>query len=215
MKEKIIIRKKWIRSLILIFAVTLIASMGTVSTVSAKAKSKWAQAYLKVIASENKKNSGLTYNLIYFNNDSIPELVAGYDYYWVSMYTYSGGKTYELMDSWAYGSMGNAGYSYLPKKNVLYNTNSDYAGAVVYTTYMRMKNNKMTDIYKKPLYLSYLKNMNESPWSAGNYLKNPVYYYGNKKISKAKYDKYQIKGNYKTIKGKYTYAKMKSILNKK
>ena len=33
-----------------------------------------------------------TYSLIYFNNDSIPELVVGLDGYWVSMYTYDKSK---------------------------------------------------------------------------------------------------------------------------
>ena len=32
--------------------------------------------------------------------------------------------------------MGNAGYEYSPKKNSLRNYNNDYAGAIVYTTYM-------------------------------------------------------------------------------
>ena len=40
------------------------------------------------------------------------------------------------MDHWGYGAMGNAGYEYSPKKNSLRNYNADYAGAIVYTTYM-------------------------------------------------------------------------------
>lgn len=35
--------------------------------------------------------------------------------------------------------MGNAGYEYAPKKNSLRNYNSDYAGAILYTTYMEVK----------------------------------------------------------------------------
>ncbi len=34
--------------------------------------------------------------------------------------------------------MGNAGYEYIPKANRIRNYNSDYAGAIRYTTYMAM-----------------------------------------------------------------------------
>ena len=42
------------------------------------------------------------------------------------------------MDGWRYGVMGNAGYEYQPGKNRLRNYNNDYAGAIVYATYMEM-----------------------------------------------------------------------------
>ncbi len=76
------------------------------------------------------------YGLVYFDNDATPELVVGKKGYWTSLYTYRDGRVYTLMDSWAYGAMGNAGYEYSPKKNSLRNYNSDYAGAIMYTTYM-------------------------------------------------------------------------------
>ena len=58
---------------------------------------------MKIIKKMNKedkareKNSYMdndfyTYSLIYFNKDSIPELVVGLDGYWVSMYTYDKSK---------------------------------------------------------------------------------------------------------------------------
>ena len=40
------------------------------------------------------------YNLIYFNDDDIPELVVGVNGYYTSLYTYSDGKVYTLMDHW-------------------------------------------------------------------------------------------------------------------
>ena len=75
------------------------------------------------------------YDLIYFNEDNIPELVVSTGAF-VSMYTYKEGCLYTLMDHWAYGAMGNAGYEYSPKKNSLRNYNTDFAGALLYTTYM-------------------------------------------------------------------------------
>ena len=82
------------------------------------------------------ENDGeLEYDLIYFNEDDIPELVVSTGAF-VSMYTYKEGCLYTLMDHWAYGAMGNAGYEYSPKKNSLRNYNTDFAGALLYTTYM-------------------------------------------------------------------------------
>lgn len=78
----------------------------------------------------------LGYDLIYFDEDDIPELVLGLSGYYVSMYTYHDGKVYTLMDYWGYGAGGNGGYEYCPGKNSLRNFDADFAGAIVYTTYM-------------------------------------------------------------------------------
>lgn len=94
-------------------------------------------AYKEIIESlSDDENVG--FNLIYFNDDDIPELVAGHDGYYQSLYTFSDGNVYTLMDQWAYGAMGNTGYAYVPEANSLKNYNSDYAGLVGYTTYMAM-----------------------------------------------------------------------------
>ena len=50
------------------------------------------------------------------------------------------------MDHWAYGAMGNAGYEYAPRKNNIRNCNSDYAGAILYTTYMEISGSYTLDI---------------------------------------------------------------------
>ncbi len=80
----------------------------------------------------------MMYDLIDFDGDDIPELVAGVNGFYTSLYTYSGGTVYTVMDGWRYGVMGNAGYEYQPGKNRLRNYNNDYAGAIVYATYMEM-----------------------------------------------------------------------------
>lgn len=87
---------------------------------------------------ELENNSAMTYDLIYFDEDNVPELVAGRPGYGVSLYTYHDGRLYTLMDNWAYGAAGNAGYEYAPKKNNLRNYNADFAGLILYTTYMSM-----------------------------------------------------------------------------
>ncbi len=85
---------------------------------------------------EDENAPELKFNLIYFDDDEIPELVTGVNGYYMSLYTFQGGTVYCLMDDWGYGAMGNAGYEYSPKKNSLRNYNADYAGALMYTTYM-------------------------------------------------------------------------------
>ena len=78
----------------------------------------------------------ITYSLVYFDEDQIPELAADQKGYYISLYTYKDGTVSVLMDKWSYGAMGNAGYEYAPGKNSLRNYNTDYAGAILHTTYM-------------------------------------------------------------------------------
>lgn len=86
------------------------------------------------------------YDLIYFDEDDIPELVAGVSGYYTSLYTYSNGKVYLVMDRWAYGAGGNTGYYYVPKKNSLRNWDQDGAGAILYTTYMTISKQHTMDV---------------------------------------------------------------------
>lgn len=95
---------------------------------------------------ELEGTAGKEYNLIYFDEDDIPELVAGVEGYSISLYTYNDGKVYTLMDHWAYGAMGNMGYEYSPGKNSMRNYNNDFAGAVLYTTYMAVSDQYTMDL---------------------------------------------------------------------
>lgn len=106
----------------------------------------WQEAYAAVgRLRELEKTAEVGYDLIYFDEDEIPELAAGVRGYEVSLYTYDNGTVYTLMDGWPYGAMGNAGYEYSPGKNSLRNYNSDQAGAVLYTTYMAVGKNHVLD----------------------------------------------------------------------
>lgn len=188
---------------------------------------QWAAAYLETVRAlnqEDKKRKSqdqpefmpfqpYTYSLIYFDGDKIPELVAGLDGYWVSMYTYDPdeGNVYTVMDQWGYGAMGNAGYEYLPKKNCLRNYNSDFAGAVMRTYYGKMKNHEivcrreLTQMFYKD------KNKNHMP-DEDEYTDQPVYYCGSKKISKKQFLSYLKKGKFQDIKGNMTYEQISKKL---
>lgn len=211
--------KKKKRYLFLVVAMLIMCSMSSLTANAAsKSTTAWKQAYLKTINKLNKESgaSSYKYDLIYFNKDIIPELVVGESGCCVSMYTYSPAKkkVYTLMDRKIYGAGGNLGYSYLPKKNILYNLCNSSAGAVQYLTYMTMKNNKLVSKYAKELCVKRFvdKNKNGYP-DPGEMTDKPIYYYGNKKISKSKFESMEVKGNYQMIQGSVSYKEMKARLS--
>ena len=166
--------KKFLKTAIT-FGIAISMALGSacyVNTASVEAAAKttsksWKKAYLKIVQDCNKKSkqeranhsskfisyTPYSYDLIYFNNDNIPELVVGKNGNWVSMYTYNTKtkKACALMEQWGYGVMGNTGYSYVPKKNYLYNLNNDYAGAVRNVYCMKIKNYKLVSRQQKRL----------------------------------------------------------------
>ncbi|MBD5540582.1 MAG: hypothetical protein HDR00_05210 [Lachnospiraceae bacterium] len=84
---------------------------------------------------ELESGGEMQYNLIYFDDDDIPELAVGVSGYYTSLYTYHDGTLYKVMERWPYGISGNAGYEFSPKKNSLRYL-SNYGGGVIrYLTY--------------------------------------------------------------------------------
>ncbi|RKM55271.1 hypothetical protein D6853_11165 [Butyrivibrio sp. X503] len=96
----------------------------------------YKEAYAQIAKTYNYAYDDLSFDLIYVDGDDIPELVVGNTGYWVSLYCFKDGHTCCLMNQWGYGAMGNAGYLYAKKGNVIYNGNADYAGSLYYNTYM-------------------------------------------------------------------------------
>ena len=80
----------------MIAGVLMLAFIGPVSGSTARCDAKtrkpWASGYKKIIKEYEAEFGGeelpLSYDLIYFNSDKIPELVVGQNGYWVAMYTY-------------------------------------------------------------------------------------------------------------------------------
>lgn len=97
----------------------------------------YREAYLAVGKLLDMESNGKAeYNLIYFDEDDIPELVVEPFSSMISMYTFHNGIIYTVIDGWGYGAGGNHGYEYSPGKNSLRNYNTDYAGLILFTTYM-------------------------------------------------------------------------------
>ncbi len=96
----------------------------------------YEDAYAQIAKLYYLSAEDVTYDLIYVDDDDIPELVAGKSGYYVSLYTFKNGHAHCHMHQWPYGAMGNAGYYYAPGKDLFTNTNFDQAGAIQYDTYM-------------------------------------------------------------------------------
>lgn len=90
----------------------------------------WQTAY-RTVAEQETWISG--YGLIDIDGDSIPELAAGTDGYFLRLYTYRGGALYKLKEG-AYGAGGNYGYEYLPGENTIRNVSSA-CGGLLWTLY--------------------------------------------------------------------------------
>lgn len=101
----------------------------------------YESAYEQVAKLYNLGSEDVTYDLIYVDDDDIPELVAGKNGYYVSLYTFKDGHVHCHMHHWTYGAMGNAGYYYSPGKNLFKNTNHDYAGAIEYDSFSSTREN--------------------------------------------------------------------------
>ncbi len=173
--------------------------------------SSYQEAYRAVSRLYDMEDSnGRTYDLIYVDGDDIPELAAGYNGYYVSLYTFDGGKVYTLMDDWGYGAMGNAGYEYVPGDNRLRNYNNDYAGAVLYTTFMTVAPQRRIDISAEITTLNFddvngngLPDESEME-SVGKYSVN---YMDGKEISEEEYASYN-QGEYVYIQGKMSLEEL-------
>jgi len=102
--------------------------------------------YLKIIE-EYESDSEIKYDLIYFNNDDIPDLVVDDVGYWVNLYLYNDGQVYNPIEMWPYGAGGNHGYDYTEKSGAIINYNTDYAGAILTKTIYVLNDNFELDAY--------------------------------------------------------------------
>lgn len=81
------------------------------------------------------RNNECKFSLIDYDGDEVLELVAKVNNS-ITMYTYKDGNAYKLIDNWEYGAGGNHGYEYASGKGVVRNYNTDYAGLIIYETYI-------------------------------------------------------------------------------
>ncbi len=176
----------------------------------------WQKAYLELLQAialgkTDVNNTELTYRLIYVDEDEIPELVVSRNGYFVWVFTYAPKGQFEdvkevnvILEDCGYGAMGNVGYYYLPKDNIIYNYNSDYAGAAGTTWYGYINENHQPD----SKYTIYFEDINMEDDS-----EECKYYFNGKEISKDLYETYKVDGNFKFIEGnKKAYEIVEEIM---
>lgn len=159
------------------------------AAVEPETKSKYAEEYIKIIdkfVAENH-NSEIKCDLIYFNNDDIPDLVI--DGSGLNLYMYKNGKVYTLMENEPYGVGGSKYFSYLEKKGAIYNYGNSYAGAISQIVIKVLNSKEEFDEFTiisegetlEPSDSMYEQVQKELDESAG-------YYYNGKKISEEEFN---------------------------
>lgn len=167
----------------------------------------YAQAYIDIINEyETEFPECRKYDMIYLDDDDVPELVADMNGYYVSVFTYDNGIVYTLMDDMGYGSHGCVGYEYLPRQNVVYCRYLEQ-GIIAHDWYMTVGNDhELYDYYEEDLSILSFQDKNENgrmdedeDFEGFNYC-----FYGNNEITEEEYDTYMIQGDYEYIYGTKT-----------
>lgn len=177
---------------------------------------QWKAAYANKVKELAAEDFDPLFALINLDDNDIPELVADYSGYGVSVFTWVDETLVAIMENWSYGAMGNHGYDYIPGGNVIRNYNSDQAGAIVNESYMKVNDaNELVDIYDETLSYWFFEDTNGNGIMDENepYSDEPYYYYGNTEITEEKYASYQIPGIYELITGDMSAEEILSQLN--
>ena len=147
------------------------------------------------------------------DGDDVPELAAGNDGYWVSLFTYADGKVYTVMDHAPYGAMGNAGYDYLPGHNCIHNSNADFAGMIRYETYMKINENHELETFRV-IQANYFDDKNGNrdvdEDEMDTYTGDGRFFIGDKEITAEEFAEYQ-KGDYLFINGAKTLDEITAV----
>lgn len=142
--------------------------------------SGWAQAYLNKMDEEAQYVAGWStwkYDLVFLDDDNIPELVSGPDDCWVSVYTWRDGQLHTMMDEWGYGTWGNYGYEYIEYAGIVWHRETQDAGAIDYSIYDKVNENYEWDTLMK-FRTDYYIDTNGNGWADGDdqYLEDGINY---------------------------------------
>lgn len=151
-------------------------------------------AYAEVIKQQKMNFGKICCELIYLNDDQIPELVVGpedgfpCDY---NLYSFGDGKLHTVEKGLGGGGAGGLGtYEYLPRRNVVRLCNAVDAGEKLYTYYARMNDSyELEDIYM--ICYEYIRE-DARDSSEEEYF----YYYEGQKISYEEYMTYEFSGEF-------------------
>ncbi|SDB43142.1 hypothetical protein SAMN02910298_02135 [Pseudobutyrivibrio sp. YE44] len=103
----------------------------------------WKDAYAQVVRICNLEGK-YKYNLIYLDEDDVPELVVDNEGYYLKLYSFKDGHSVPLANDFGYGAAGVVDYEYAPKKNCIRYSNSDYAGLICFLNYMSVHGSEVS-----------------------------------------------------------------------
>lgn len=187
----------------------------------------YAWAYIDVVKDYEEQHpySTCSYELIYFDEDDIPELAAGVNEYYLSLFMFDQGEVFTLMDDWPYGIKGNPGYEYLPGQNAMRYYYTEQAGAFRYEEYLTVwstpdgdSTHMLSFCYEDNLYIKFFNDENHNgQLDEGEDYDGEHFFYGREEITAKEYDAYQIHGDYVYIRGSKTAEEMidELLLHKK
>ena len=174
----------------------------------------WQDAYRFVAGLEDILYGEMVcYDLIYVDEDDVPELVVGNQTNpVVDLYTYEDGKVYRIIEDWRYRGYG-AGRElmrdYLPRGNRIYSLDL-YGGSMVYDEYIDSLDE--THHLKTEADTSTVFSDGEKPGES-----KQEHFIGDRQITEAENreylrDYYENKEQYKPIEGKYGYEEFAEVL---
>ncbi len=177
----------------------------------------YKEAYLEVVNELNTRYEGVewTYGLVDVDGKDAPELVACYPAT-ISLYTFADGKVYPVMEEQSYGITGHSEYMYLPGKNVIFTSDDEMAGAVVYETYCKIgEYHSLENYHNKPLYYTTWKDANGDGVPDDNEIGSETYYFfGNDELTKEQFDEYRFGEGYDLLYGEMSYDEIVAELTK-
>lgn len=157
----------------------------------------WMEAYVDKMTECMQEDPESSFELIYVDNDDIPELAAGRQGVYVSVFSYGPKGITTIVDQCGYGVMGVVGYEYSPRDNVMRVYDADFAGAIMWLDYWRIGEDKeREEFYDQALCCSYYNEIYEMADGGEPDWETLYYFYGDEQITPEEYDSYLIDGDY-------------------
>ncbi|MGN0159795.1 MAG: hypothetical protein ACI4AQ_00220 [Lachnospiraceae bacterium] len=160
----------------------------------------WMEAYVDKMTECMQEDPESSFELIYVDDDDIPELAAGRQGFYLSVFSYGPKGITTIVDQCVYGAMGIAGYEYSPRDNVMRVYDADFAGQIRWLDYWMIGEDKeRKEFYEQALCCSNYNEIYEMSDGIEFNEETLYYFYGEEMITPEEYDSYLIDGDYRYI----------------
>ena len=167
---------------------------------------KMFEAYAKTaedfVNTYGTQDGELRFELVYIDEDEVPELIISRPGYYVNAYSYYNGNVEHFFEG-SYGAYGNLGFNYLPHKNTITNRFNDNNGNLIFINIMNMDADHKTieNTYNDMLNMRYYDSEPDEYYPIGDYtiLSEPRYYIGTTELTEEEFYTYLPDGDYKHL----------------